>query len=949
MPSYLATSKNDAIKTDEEILVKDIVNVEGVSDVLVDGKSVVTDNIANIDLSGKQDSLIVDDTLNLNGADLSVNKEKIQEKLNAGKNIAITDENEISALKDEILVTDLSTAINSSGFNLNTHAVVVIKDAPNGSTQITWLPSTTSGTTGTLYQYSLEWRVITSEYQDLFSSTAIWNDFGNWADQHSVAINDYAGLGNLPEIGGVEVTGSKQLSDYGSKILVVNGSDPINVDLENVPYAFIFVLNDEIPIKVIMPYQGNLTYDVYYWDDGRFIKTLAKVETGQDKTWDNYTQSLEQTESSDIALESYVDTKVSELSTIIEGKLNQDVVTDSQSAIVGDTLQVTQSKKNLSTGATSSDTQTIAAATQTQAGIMTAADVKALSDLKSKVENLEGKTTRLLYTDKTDPTATEINTFVTGLGYTSPFEGIAVVVKDTYHIWHYYSNDNIGWRDDGLDTTSNFTNEIAGIIKGAGEVEGKVYAETDGTGSVYGWDALKQRVADVEARPQLSSYTDSDFDLIDTVAKDGEDIKFTGTQSFTMDDGTAVNMTGTVALPITGEKVEVKPADDKKSLVIGIDSLVEEITYAELKAKRDAGHLVPGTQYRITDYQCTTTQAETQSAGHQFDIIVTADDYSVLNENAKAIQHSGDTYFSSSELNTWQLKYSIDNDVKKYTWADPDNGKGVIYYMKDNHENECPYDFKNIQFKRYAISFDDGSTTTEILGNPSDDTNKDEQLVGFNPMPISGVTLDDSLAYWVYTFTMMLDSASSITTQDSIYDASVYVMGETLNSGEYDKIPICNNIIHPYHVTVQLDATSQLPESLSHAISLNNIVLYTQQTASKWDGNQYGDGSGNEFKSNCHDITISGAPYANKLTACWGIIAGKWFHSNIIYDNHETVFTAGSDSNLIWFYNPAIGDQFTNQIAAGESTLYGTIDSKIDAAVGNINKVLTRLVTGEGV
>jgi hypothetical protein len=27
-------------------------------------------------------------------------------------------------------------------------------------------------------------------------------------------------------------------------------------------------------------------------------------------------------------------------------------------------------------------------------------------------------------------------------------------------------------------------------------------------------------------------------------------------------------------------------------------------------------------------------------------------------------------------------------------------GKGVIYYMKDEHGNECPYDFKNIQFQR---------------------------------------------------------------------------------------------------------------------------------------------------------------------------------------------------------------------------------------------------------
>jgi len=26
------------------------------------------------------------------------------------------------------------------------------------------------------------------------------------------------------------------------------------------------------------------------------------------------------------------------------------------------------------------------------------------------------------------------------------------------------------------------------------------------------------------------------------------------------------------------------------------------------------------------------------------------------------------------------------------------NGKGVIYYMKDEFGNECPYDFKNIVY-----------------------------------------------------------------------------------------------------------------------------------------------------------------------------------------------------------------------------------------------------------
>lgn len=66
---------------------------------------------------------------------------------------------------------------------------------------------------------------------------------------------------------------------------------------------------------------------------------------------------------------------------------------------------------------------------------------------------------------------------------------------------------------------------------------------------------------------------------------------------------------------------------------------MQSVTYAELKALRDNGQLVAGRQYRITDYECTTTQENTRSAGHQFDIIVTADSESVLNENARAIQH----------------------------------------------------------------------------------------------------------------------------------------------------------------------------------------------------------------------------------------------------------------------------------------------------------------------
>lgn len=310
------------------------------------------------------------------------------------------------------------------------------------------------------------------------------------------------------------------------------------------------------------------------------------------------------------------------------------------------------------------------------------------------------------------------------------------------------------------------------------------------------------------------------------------------------------------------------------------------ITYTDLKALRNEGKLVAGQQYRITDYHCTTTQENTKSADHQFDIIVTADDENTLNENARAVQregsevvykvenlgvdaafaryadgdtiyegtqyyafdvtldeethlvlyatsenpNSGDAvygdiestgeisilpttwiktsndYFASSNLAMWELKYSIDNDTQRFAWAKPfgygaslvchaygsdsdgflmktseftEDGKeiwvvvdpsrytddredmaspdivwikiinpdfadrmfaeygdvdvafysmdrqteswsceigdpimcapqiagsGIIYYMKDEFGNECPYDFKNLMFKRNISS-----------------------------------------------------------------------------------------------------------------------------------------------------------------------------------------------------------------------------------------------------
>ena len=131
---------------------------------------------------------------------------------------------------------------------------------------------------------------------------------------------------------------------------------------------------------------------------------------------------------------------------------------------------------------------------------------------------------------------------------------------------------------------------------------------------------------------------------------------------------------------------------------------VKEVTYNGLKALRDSGLLVPGQCYRITDYVTTVAnQDEARSAGHPFDLVVTAIDDHTLSEHALAARHAGDTYFEYAKMEAWQVWYCIDNDTDRFSWADEENGKGVIYRLIDEFRNDVPYDFKNVQFKRYRV------------------------------------------------------------------------------------------------------------------------------------------------------------------------------------------------------------------------------------------------------
>ena len=269
----------------------------------------------------------------------------------------------------------------------------------------------------------------------------------------------------------------------------------------------------------------------------------------------------------------------------------------------------------------------------------------------------------------------------------------------------------------------------------------------------------------------------------------------------------------------------------------------KSITYSELKALRDAGGLLSGRKYRITDFVTTSVQAETRSAGHAFDIIVVADDASTLNENARAIPHKGDTYFKDCKLNAWELKYCLDNDTTRFAWADATNGKGVVWWMKDEWDNECYYDFKNIQYKLYAgtgQAWDDYVQRYLEISDPIIPYRLTRAMV--NRGTLGTFEIDDSDFIWAYTW-------SAYETTKQTFDKSLKADG---TKDTYE------DIVHNCKVGANWETIQKDDESVYSRLSLNFYITIPFFVDSKDESfRTYSIKIG----SNCHDIVTGRSCY----------------------------------------------------------------------------------------
>ena len=387
--------------------------------------------------------------------------------------------------------------------------------------------------------------------------------------------------------------------------------------------------------------------------------------------------------------------------------------------------------------------------------------------------------------------------------------------------------------------------------------------------------------------------------------------------------------------------------------ISGISALCVNTSYNTLRINRDSSRLRPGQWYRITDYQAVVTgDADISAAGHDYDIIVRADKENELNENAYAIQREGDTYFNGSNLAAWKLKYTIDNDIGVYTWAPSGYWlhKGIVYELEDEFGNKCGYDFKNIMFKRWAITgieasgIDAPTGISAFVAQSSSDTYYSPTSAS-NVSAASGkltVNVDPNSYKWYYTFDNGSGEDATVANNASgtsyIYNNNISCIKNRYSTSGL-KLYLPRNVFFGIgnrdnnligcsantfskntannEIKCDTDAISGVSVSKPYAPFINNICGY-QFSLNNIKTERYSYGgeiqarpiSGNIISNNFHENYINGTFKYNVVGEACGLNLFN-YSDRCCYGHHFTNNTLG-ESIYPYANNPIQGSIFGN-------------------------------------
>lgn len=275
----------------------------------------------------------------------------------------------------------------------------------------------------------------------------------------------------------------------------------------------------------------------------------------------------------------------------LEGAVNKTVVTNLEvDSDVATTVSLDVTKENLKTGTTTTDSLPLPVASTTQAGVMNSATFSAVAHNASDINALLNGAVAISGL-AASPAQSDLTTaWETETGLTELMNRAGIYDIDNDKVWTYYSNTQTWYPASNTTqvTINTFTNSSEGVIKGS-TTTGQVFAESDGTGSVNGWDALSGTVAahtsQIATKANLSDlagYATEDYvedRMEDTWQLIGEAI---------LDDHYTGNQPLIVNVPAEWQGVDVE-----YKLVTSFENLSENVTASpRIRAYDEDGNIV---------------------------------------------------------------------------------------------------------------------------------------------------------------------------------------------------------------------------------------------------------------------------------------------------------------------------------------------------------------------
>ena len=325
---------------------------------------------------------------------------------------------------------------------------------------------------------------------------------------------------------------------------------------------------------------------------------------------------------------------------------------------------------------------------------------------------------------------------------------------------------------------------------------------------------------------------------------------------------------------------------------------LKEVTYEELSTLIQSNELIPGSLYRMTDYQTVTdsTNGQVSVDWHKFDLILRALSSNTISRNCSAIS---EYYPKASE---WNIVYSMDNSIQ--------GSKGIILSMTDENGNYAPYDFKSIKIKKYKIS----SLGTNI------DSNENPWMVGLyiGEQSTGMYNVQDDDFKYIYTF-------SSDTYTDASSDCKgnkVDTLGNIIFSGSNNKCYGRNNVIYKNgnnniikgsdnfigeqcsNNTIDVNTSKNIIYGMSSGNNLNSestkCVLYNSVKNTTIGNACVNIKVGNNISSvifeGKNEQCNLNVPYAQNITVRYG-------SSKFIFKYNDQVITNGVNSNRLRYAN----------------------------------------------